>query len=278
MNTKKAITAFVLTAVILSGCGSNQAAPSAANQATANSAAGQAGATTDQPKQQQGAAGTAEAGTTRIGAAANPNQRVMMMTFQSLIEMDKASGLAITKEQAATMLPLVQDGITKNELSTDAQTNLIAPLTADQKKFIEEAAAKAKERTSGQGGQRPQGSQAGGTNGGSGVGTGSDTGQAAPGGTGGSTSQTAPNNQATPTPGGTGGAQGGQRPQGAQGQGGQRPQGDASSQGSSRPQAGQGQNDQGSQGAPQRPAGEQGGGPGVNSGQQLVELLQSKAK
>ncbi|NHN32464.1 hypothetical protein [Paenibacillus agricola] len=223
MHTKKAITAFVLTAVLLSGCGGGEATPSAANQTSANSAQAQVPASPS---------GTATDPTKQQGATANPNQRVMMMTFQSLIAMDKTSGLTITKEQAAQMLPLVQDGITKNELSADAQTSLIAPLTAEQKKFIEDTAAKAKERGNGQGaGQRAQGDGAG------------------AGGAG----QAAPNAQAAP------GGAGGQRPQGDAGAGGQ---------GGASPQTGQ--NGQ------QRPAGGQGGSPGVNSGQQLVELLQAK--
>ncbi|MCU6791626.1 hypothetical protein OB236_05730 [Paenibacillus sp. WQ 127069] len=159
MKTTKMIAACALTALLLSGCGTNTAAPSASSSASAAPAASTTSPAADQAKPQNGAP----------GSAANSNQRTMMMTFQSLIMMDKSTGLAITKDQAAKMLPVVQEAVTKSELSTDAQTNLLAPLTADQKKFIEEAQAKSKQRANGQGGanggqagQPPQGDQAGG--------------------------------------------------------------------------------------------------------------------
>lgn len=159
MKTTKMIAACALTALLLSGCGTNTAAPNASSSASAAPAASTTSPAADQAKPQNGAP----------GSVANSNQRTMMMTFQSLIMMDKSTGLAITKDQAAKMLPVVQEAVTKSELSTDAQTNLLAPLTADQKKFIEEAQAKSKQRANGQGGanggqagQPPQGDQAGG--------------------------------------------------------------------------------------------------------------------
>ncbi|WP_079913827.1 hypothetical protein [Paenibacillus sp. 32352] len=72
----------------------------------------------------------------------NQSQRQMMMTFSSLVQMDKQEGLAITKDQAAQMLPVVQESITKGEMSTDNQNKLLEKLTAEQKKFIDDAAAR----------------------------------------------------------------------------------------------------------------------------------------
>jgi hypothetical protein len=81
----------------------------------------------------------------------------MSMTFQALIQLDKTEGLVITKEQAAPMLTIVEAGITKGELTAEAQTNLEANLTTDQKKFLVDNAAK-KPQGSGAGkGQVPQG-------------------------------------------------------------------------------------------------------------------------
>ncbi|UUZ80912.1 hypothetical protein LJK88_40110 [Paenibacillus sp. P26] len=85
--------------------------------------------------------------------AMNESERKMMMTFQTLIRMDKTDGLAITKDQAAAMLPVVQDGITKKELTTDAEAKLTEKLTADQKKFVEDAASRMQNRANGGGGQ-----------------------------------------------------------------------------------------------------------------------------
>ncbi|MEK3726090.1 hypothetical protein [Paenibacillus sp. FSL H8-0034] len=204
MKTTKMIAACALTALLLSGCGTNTAAPSASSSVSAAPAASTTSPAADQAKPQNGAP----------GSAANSNQRTMMMTFQSLIMMDKSTGLAITKDQAAKMLPVVQEAVTKSELSTDAQTNLLAPLTADQKKFIEEAQAKSKQRVNGQGGanggqagQPPQGDQAGGQ---AGAGQGQD-GQRKQGG---QRPQGDAANKEGANPSGNANGQGGQRPQG----------------------------------------------------------------
>jgi hypothetical protein len=75
-----------------------------------------------------------------------------------LIQMDKTEGLAITKEQAAPMLTIVQEAITNGELTADAQTKLEANLTADQKKFLADNAAKMPQRPGAGTGDAPQGS------------------------------------------------------------------------------------------------------------------------
>jgi hypothetical protein len=90
--------------------------------------------------------------------AANPNARMMSMTFRTLVQMDSTEGLGITKEQAAPMLTIVEDAITKGELTADAQTKLEANLTADQKKFLADNAAKMPQRPGAGTGDAPQGS------------------------------------------------------------------------------------------------------------------------
>jgi hypothetical protein len=230
MNTTKVLLACALTAVLLSGCGSNQAAQGNANQPnTKTDEAPAANTMTDQSKQPSGNPGT----------AMNPNQRTMMMTFQSLMMMDKTASLSITKEQAAKMLPLVQDGITKNELSADAQTNLLAVLTAEQKKFVDDNAANRQQRANGQGGQRAQGDQGS---------------QQPQGGAGGQPPQVGQgqDGQAKQPPQGNTGAKGGVGAQGSAG-------------GQTAPNPQDGQNGQGANRGP-------------NIGQQFVELLQSKTK
>jgi hypothetical protein len=90
-------------------------------------------------------------------STANPNARMMSMTFRALIQMDKTEGLVITKEQAAPMLTIVQEAITKGELTAEVQSNLEANLTADQKKFLVDNAAKMPQRPGAGKGQVPQG-------------------------------------------------------------------------------------------------------------------------
>jgi hypothetical protein len=169
------------------------------------------------------------------------NQGMMQMnlTFQTLIAMDKTDGLAIAKDQAEQLLPIVQESITNNELSTDNKAKLTEKLTAEQKKYLEDSEAQMQERLS-------QGRQGG------------PNGQGAPRGQGGGRMQGAP-----------GEGSGGQSPQGAPGggQAGQNPQG----------APGDGQGQQGAPGGGQGGRGGFGGfGGGMNAGQQLVELLQSK--
>jgi hypothetical protein len=126
----------------------------------------------------------------------NPNAMLMMTTFRGLIQMDKTDGLAITKEQAAPMVTIVQDVISKGELTADVQTQLEANLTADQKKFLEDNASKMPQRPAGGkgtgngqnpqgggGGQNPQGSPRPKGNGNGGTGTGGP-GAGGPGGGG----------------------------------------------------------------------------------------------
>jgi hypothetical protein len=94
-------------------------------------------------------------------ASLNPNAMLMMTTFRGLIQMDKTDGLAITKEQAQPMVTIVQDVISKGELTAEVQTQLEANLTTDQKKFLADNATKVPQRPAGGkgngNGQNPQG-------------------------------------------------------------------------------------------------------------------------
>jgi hypothetical protein len=66
---------------------------------------------------------------------------MVMFTFRTLIAIDKVDGLSITKEEATSLLPIVQDIISKGELSDDSKSKLTAKLSADQKKYVDNAAA-----------------------------------------------------------------------------------------------------------------------------------------
>ncbi|MDB5053010.1 MAG: hypothetical protein JWM44_1060 [Bacilli bacterium] len=146
MKQMKMIGAFALTAILLSGCGAKQAVQVDGNQVNASPSASDA-------------AGAAQQSGPRNSM--NPSMLLMVQTFQSLTMMDKADGLAITKEQADPMLPIVQAIVDKNEMTTDEQTKLLASLTPEQKKFYDDNATAMKARLSqrGQGGKRTQGNQ-----------------------------------------------------------------------------------------------------------------------
>ncbi|OXM87595.1 hypothetical protein [Paenibacillus rigui] len=230
MDYKKVGAAGVLLTLLLSGCGTQAATQDTAKQANA----AQSTASQDTAKQD-----VSQAAKQEKPAQMNEKEREMSFTFQSLLMMDKADGLAITKDQAASMLTVVQDSITKGELTSDAQTKLTEKLTAEQKKYMEDSAAKMKERMSnmkpgeGAGGAQRQGQ-----------------GQRQAAGDGSATATPKASTDAN------GAAAGGQQAQGATGS-------QPGSADGSKPQDGKG--GQGARG-------------GKNAGQQLVELLQSKTK
>ncbi|WP_165452516.1 hypothetical protein [Paenibacillus thalictri] len=243
MNYVKYVGIGALAAVLITGCGEKPAAQPAS--AADGAAAQQTG--------QMGSSGQAQASSqSQPNQAGQPNQqaaqsggindkeRQMGMTFQNLLMMDKADGLTITKQQAEYMLPVVQDGITKKELSSDAETKLTEKLTAEQKPFLSDRAST---RAQGQGGPQQGGSGQTGSQG--------NQGQGEPQG----------NNQ--------GQNRGQDRPTGNSGSGQQQ---NAPAQGADRTQGGEGK-------SPVQGGGK-GGNPGQpgDRGQQLVELLQSKLK
>ncbi|MDU0202827.1 hypothetical protein ACYEXS_12520 [Paenibacillus sp. MAH-36] len=129
----------ILIPALLSGCG-NQASP---QQAAASTAQPQASAQASPDAKQQG----------QNRPVMSQAQRQLFSTFQTLLMMDKAEGLAITKEQAQVMLPVAQDIETKAELSDENKTKLLEKLTDAQKKFIDDAASKMANRGNGGGNQ-----------------------------------------------------------------------------------------------------------------------------
>lgn len=142
LNKLKMLGICALLSVVLTACGTKAAVQEDTNQMAAQTdASGDAATQTNAPR-----------------ATMNPNAMLMMTTFRGLIQMDKAEGLAITKEQAEPMVAIVQDVITKNELTAEVQTQLEANLTADQKTFLTENATKMPLRNGNGNGQRPAGS------------------------------------------------------------------------------------------------------------------------
>lgn len=230
MSYTKWLGSCALIAVLLSGCGTNSQGQTNTAAASPAPAASAEQGQQNQNNQQQG----------KAPMQMNEQERQLMMTFQTLLRMDKTEGLSITKEQAQAMLPVVQDSISKKELSTDAKGKLLEKLTADQKKFVDNAAANMQ--------NRQDRNQMGKTDGSS---------------------------DKSGTPSGKG-DQAGQAPKGDQA--GQAAKGDQAGQGNKSGQTNQGSKgeNKGQGGGQERP-GRNGGG-GMNAGQQLVELLQSKTK
>ncbi|KRF43935.1 hypothetical protein [Paenibacillus sp. Soil787] len=136
MKMKKIAGLCILIPVLLSGCGN----PSSSQPAAASSAQPQ------QQNEQSQADGKQKAQDRPVMNAA---QRQMFSTFQTLLMLDKADGLTITKEQAQAMLPVAQDIVTKAELSDENKTKLYEKLTDAQKKFIEDSAARMSNRGNG---------------------------------------------------------------------------------------------------------------------------------
>jgi hypothetical protein len=148
-NLKKMMGICAILSLLLTACGTKTAVQDNAGQTTAQTGT-------------SGNASQADASQTNAPRASmNPNAALMRTTFRGLIQMDKTDGLAITKEQANPMVTIVQDVISKGELTADVQTQLEANLTADQKKFLEDSATKAPQGPAGRkgngNGQNPQG-------------------------------------------------------------------------------------------------------------------------
>ncbi|OPH58984.1 hypothetical protein BC351_21860 [Paenibacillus ferrarius] len=166
-NMKKMAGICVLVPVLLTGCASG-------SQPADGKAA--AAASTAQPaqNQEQGTKNAANNGANR--PAMSTEQRQMFSTMQTLLMLDKADGLAITKDQAQVMLPVAEEAVTKGELTDDNKTKLLEKLTDAQKKFVEDAATRMNNRGNGNGGN---GGPNGGTNGDKGNGGGGKRGNAA---------------------------------------------------------------------------------------------------
>jgi hypothetical protein len=77
------------------------------------------------------------------------NERQMVLLFQALLQMERTNGLSISKEQAAALLPLIRKSRDDGEITAEEQNQALDILTAAQKKFYEDMAAKMKERMSG---------------------------------------------------------------------------------------------------------------------------------
>ncbi|MDF2668126.1 MAG: hypothetical protein K0R67_432 [Paenibacillus sp.] len=128
----------ILIPVLLSACGN----PSTSQPAAASSA---------QPQQQQqnGQSQADDKQNAQDRSVMNAAQRQMFSTFQTLLMLDKADGLTITKEQAQAMLPVAQEIVTKAELSDANKTKLFEKLTDAQRKFIEDSAGRMSNRGNG---------------------------------------------------------------------------------------------------------------------------------
>ncbi|NRF90910.1 hypothetical protein HQN89_07730 [Paenibacillus frigoriresistens] len=159
MKMTKIAGLCILIPVLLSGCGNSSSSQTAA-------------ASSAQPQQQQQNGQSQADGkqNAQDRPVMNAAQRQIFSTFQTLLQLDKADGLTITKEQAQAMLPVAQEIVTKAELSDENKTKLFEKLTDAQKKFIEAAAARMGNRGNG-------GANGSGNNGNTGNGKGNRNGQ-----------------------------------------------------------------------------------------------------
>ncbi|RRJ62253.1 hypothetical protein EHV15_04280 [Paenibacillus oralis] len=238
----------MLALLLLSACNSTQ------GQSSGEAGAGNSGAAATA---EADTSGNSSSDTSAAGQQAGPGggqmdegQMKMMRTFRSLIRMDEQEGLEITKAQAESMLPIVQEAVTASELTDDNEAGITALLTEQQQAYLTESASQMGGR--GARGQAPSG----------------DAGQGAPG-----AGQTGASDQAAAGTEGAAGSEAGTPPENG-GQPTTPPQGDGQAP------AGDGQD-------AAEPAGRSGGmgqgdtgpgGPGgiADAGEQLIELLQSK--
>jgi hypothetical protein len=108
-------------AVTAAGCGKKDTAAPAASQG--------------QTKQTQGSAAGSGANKESSDVQSRKDKQLFVV-FQALLQMDKKDGLAITQEQAKSLLPIVKNSKDKGELSADDQQKIEGLLTAEQKQFL----------------------------------------------------------------------------------------------------------------------------------------------
>ncbi|MEF2968110.1 hypothetical protein V3851_19965 [Paenibacillus sp. M1] len=145
----KLASVSIIALLLLSACGSNEAAVSS-NAGNGGQAAADAG--TDTSTNTETSQASADDAAQGPGQGMDEGQMKMMRTFSSLLRMDEQEGLGITKVQAESMLPIVQEAVTANELTEESDASLTALLTEEQQAFLTEAA---EQMPGGQGGDRP---------------------------------------------------------------------------------------------------------------------------
>jgi hypothetical protein len=92
--------------------------------------------TTVQAKTQAGGDAQTKAGNLQEDELQSRTDKLLVVTFAALLQLDKKAGLAITPAEAKAMLPIVRKGAEQGELSVSDQQALDDTLTADQAKFV----------------------------------------------------------------------------------------------------------------------------------------------
>ncbi|QGQ96733.1 hypothetical protein EHS13_18530 [Paenibacillus psychroresistens] len=121
------IAMLVVTLAVMSGCGKQAASSEPASSVQANSQ--EAAVNSDAPKDQ----------------VMSPKELELSMLFRGLLQMDNKGELLISKEQAVSMQPIVTKSTEDGEITADNQKQLMALLTPEQKKFIDDLNARFKQ-------------------------------------------------------------------------------------------------------------------------------------
>jgi Spy/CpxP family protein refolding chaperone len=79
----------------------------------------------------------------------NRKERQLVMLFQGLLQIDRKEGLSLTAKQAKDMLPIVQKSKDEGEVTGEAQQQVLALLTSEQKAFYEDLSTKFKSSMNG---------------------------------------------------------------------------------------------------------------------------------
>jgi hypothetical protein len=79
----------------------------------------------------------------------NRKERQLVLLFQALLQMDRRSGLSLSKEQAAALLPLIRSSRDQGDLTADQQKQALELLNVDQQVFYNDLAIKMRDRTNG---------------------------------------------------------------------------------------------------------------------------------
>ncbi|GGH33146.1 hypothetical protein [Paenibacillus segetis] len=125
-NMQIVMSASLLTLLLLSGCAANQANEAARNSVNTN---GQNSEVDNSTTENDSKPGNSE-------GKLDESQMQMTNVLRSLVMMDGQEGLEITKEQANSLLPIVQEMMTSQQMTDEIKTNIVEKLSNDQQTYL----------------------------------------------------------------------------------------------------------------------------------------------
>ncbi|UUZ94569.1 hypothetical protein LJK87_08510 [Paenibacillus sp. P25] len=91
----------------------------------------------------EASSGTSVPAPVKLEEMQSSSERQLVFLFKALIQMDKKEGLALTRAQAESLLPIVRKNTTEGELPQTDVARILEKLTTEQKRYYEDFQDKA---------------------------------------------------------------------------------------------------------------------------------------